>query len=546
LLFPKASVSIDIGSQNVKVAQLTEGRGGVGLIRCAEQPLPAGFRWEIGADRRPLVEAIRTALARAGIRRQTAVFALPRRQVTARISAYPPADRAALRRVIEYDLAEHIPFPVEQVVLDFQPLGPSREQPGLTDVLVVAAQRDLVRQYLELARELGIRATALTVDALALHDLLRLIPEGPPGVTLVVEVGARATTINVAEGRRLRLTRSVGLGGQQLTLAVRDDLGVSAEQAEEMKLAQGFALLTRDPQPHRTAAWLENLRGELRRSALSSGPTTVSRFFLTGAGSVVPGLEEAIRSDFAVTPVRLSASALFPNARLMGEGLTGADHCLLAMAQALHGLGRSGWTISLVPREVVEQRRARQLRRVGVAAMALVVVGMAAGYVLGQRSLGGKRAEVAVLERRAKAAEKTQAQAKRLTGQRDRLRAELAVLEPARARRYASLELLRVLSEAAPPGVVLTSFTQRPGQPLEIQGTAPSSDAVADLQAALARSRLVTRVSLGHADQMLVRSQTRPGAAATEAISFSLTIHLWTERVSPPRASTLARAGVAQ
>lgn len=566
-------VSIDVGSHSVKVAQVTEGRGGIRAIRCAEQPLPPGFGWEIGADRRPLVEAIRKALAKAGIRRRVAIMALPRRQVTARISAYPEAERAALRRVIEYDLADQIPFPVEQVVLDFQPLGPSREQPGLTDVLVIAAQRELVRESLALARDLGMQVAALTVDALALHDLVRFLPEGPAGVTLSVEIGARASTINVSEAGRLRLTRSVGLGGQQLTLAIRDDFGVAVEEAERLKRTEGMALLERDPRPHRIAAWFDNLWGELRRSSLSFGPSVVSRLLLLGAGAEVPGLVEAAGLQFGVQPTRLSVSQLFPHAVLRGLDEHTADTCLLAIAEALSGSGQSAWTISLVPREVAEARRGRALRLAGAVVAVLAITALALAYVSQARSV--KRQQVALrdLQRRAKVAEQQQAQAQQVIEERDALKTHLEIVQPAEARRYAALELLRTISQAAPRWVILTHFTMRPGQPLQVQGTAPSSNAVADLQAALGRSRLVTSVSLDRADQVVVtrampsfqpapeggkpapgmnrqiirqRPQRRtttgqappPRAVApppavqktSEEVSFTLTVHLWNEQ----------------
>jgi type IV pilus assembly protein PilM len=522
VFFRTPPVSIDIGSHSVKVAQLTEGRGGVRAIRFAEQSLPAGFRWEIGADRRPLVEAIRQALAKAGIRRRAAIMALPRRQVTARISAYPEAERNALRRVIEYDLADQIPFPIEQVILDFQALGPSREHPGLTDVLVVAAQRDLVREYLAVAKDLGMSVASLTVDVLALHDLTRSLPEGPPGITLTVEVGARASSINVSEGTRLRLTRSVGMGGQQLSLAIRDDLNVSMEEAERLKGTEGCALLDREPQPHRIRAWFDNFRGELRRSALSFGQAVVSRVVLLGAGSEVPGLSDAIQSEFGVQPVLLSVLQLFPHALLRGAEQHLVDHCLLAVGEALGGTGRAVWTISLVPREVAEGTRARRLRVVGAAAAVLVIAGAAFGYVSQARAVSREQGQVRVLEKRMKLAEQAQAQAKQVFDERAALTKDLQIVQSAQARRYAALELLRTISDSAPKGVILTHFLLRPGQPLQIQGTAPSSEAVADLQAALGRSRLVTTVNLDRADQVTV-ARSVPGARPAPSLASQQT-----------------------
>ena len=110
-------VTIEIGPQSVKVAQLSDRRGSVRVVRFAEQELPSGMRWEVGGDRGPVVDAIRQALARGGIRAGSAVISLPRGQVTARVSAFPQVERDELRRVVGGDdlhrekVANHGPAP---------------------------------------------------------------------------------------------------------------------------------------------------------------------------------------------------------------------------------------------------------------------------------------------------------------------------------------------------------------------------------------------------------------------------------------------------
>ena len=533
-------VSIDIGSSSVKVAQLIEGRGGVRAIRFAEQEFTKEFRWEVGGDRAPLVEAVREALAKAGIRGRRAIIPIPRRQVTARISAFPQADREELRRVVEYDLVDHIPFPADQVVVDFQPLGHSREQPGLTDVLVVAAPRELVREYLRLAEDLGLRAMALTVDALALHDLVRTAEREPPGLTVALEIGARATTINVSDGERLRLTRSVGIGGHHLTRAIQEDFGVDPAEAERLKRTDGLRLLGRKQGALRVAAWLENLQGEIRRSALSSGPAVVSRIMFTGGGSATPGLSQALRAEFGVEPILLAAAEVFSGSQLLGSDSETADRCLLAMAASLQAVGRSAWTVSLLPGEVVRARRALRLRRATVLAAMAVVVAMAAAYLLAAREVGAREGAVNDLRRHAKIAEEQRTQAEALRAEQERLHKQLASLELVRARRHAALELLRSIALYAPDEVILTHFTMRPDQPLDIRGTAPTSTIVADLQQALGRSPLVTEVSLTSADRTTPRGQ--PG----DVVSFTMRVKLWIEREATARAPSLSPWGGAE
>ena len=547
MLLRARPVSIDIGSHSVKVAQLHEGRRGLRAVRFAEERLPPGFHWEAGGDSSPLVNAIRTALGRAGIRARTAIMALPRRHVTARIGAFPPADGAQLQRVVEYDLADHIPFPVDQVVVDSQPLGPSRDQPGLTDVLVVAAQREFVGQYLDLAREIGLRVVTLTVDALGVHDLVRHTGEGPPGLTLTLDIGNRATIINVSQAGRLRLTRSVALGGQQLSAAIRDDLGLAAEEAERRKLSEGLALCKREPRPARVAAWLENLCGEMRRSALSFGQTVISRIFLLGGSVEVPGLAEAVRAELGVQPVPLRVVDLFPQARPQGDDAKALDRCLLAIGQGLRAIGGSQWTISLLPRELLQQRRARRLRLIAVFAGALVAAGLITSYMVGSQRISDLRSEANQLEEPERIAAQKQKQVQALTEQRDFLRRQVEELEAGFRRRHAALELLRTISDVASPEVRVVNFSMEANAPLSIRGTAASSAAVADLQAGLAESPLVTEVTVERAERIVERPgrlsgrRTQPPSSSgpTESVSFVVNAALWKEPREPAAALSL-------
>ena len=527
------TASIEIGPQSVKVARIIEGRRGVRAILCAEHDLPRGFRWEIGGDRGPVVEAIREAFAQAGIRSRKVVMSLPRSQVTARISAFPPASREDMRRIVEYDLADHIPFPLDQVIVDFQQLGPSREQPGLIDVLVVAAPHELVREYLRVAEDLRLTVAALTVDALALDDLSKMAGREPPGLGISLELGPRATTINVSEGERLRLTRSVGIGGNQLTLAIQQDLGVEPHEAERMKQSDGLRLLAREPQPSAVQAWLQGLIGEIRRSALSFGPAVLSRLLLVGEAAAVPGIAESLQSEFGAEPTTLTAGDVFPGSEVLGVDPQTADRCLTAVAAAARAAGRSSWTISLLPPEVLRARREGRLRRLSALGVAALLLAMIALYLTSARSVDRLEADVRGLRAKGEAAAVQQAEAEATLAERARLDAQAKSLALVQVRRYAALELLRTIGLYSPKEIVLTHFTLRPGQPLQLRGTAPNSTFVADLQHQLGASPLVTEASLTGVNRLSRRGTT------TNRLSFTMEVRLWTDPKAVPRAASI-------
>lgn len=536
-------VSIEIGPESVKVAQVSDRRGAVETVRFAEQELPAGARWEIGGDPAPFVQAIRQAMVRAGIRARSAILVLPRGQVTARVGAFPAAHRDELRRVVEYDLADHIPFPVDQVVVDFQSIGPSREQPGLANVLVVAAPRELIHEHLRVAEHLGLRVSAVTVDALALDDLARMAGGEPADMALAIDVGPRATIINVALHGELQLTRSVAAGGNQLVRAIQDDFGVGAEQAQRLLESEGLLLLEKAPRPgappgeRRLRAWADSLVGEIRRSALSFGPVQISRLVLTGQGASAPGLAEMLGAEFSVGAALITAPMAFPRAEFWGSDAQTADRCLLAMAAGLRAIRKSRWALSLVPPEIAQARRTARVRTVAAAGTLCVVLAMVGLYLLVSKQAGAERAEVAALRARLKSTDTQRAKAQAILSERDRLGEQMASLEIVSVRRYTALELLRAIAVYGPQEISLSSFTLRPEQPLELRGTAAGSAAVAGLQHALGLGPLVKRARLTSIERVAGRGQT------PDHLNFSMQLHLWTEKEAEPRGVSLRRQG---
>lgn len=525
-------VVIEIGPQSVRVAQVIDRRGIARVIRFAEQPLPAGFRWDLGGDRAPVVHALRQAMTAAAIHARSAIISLTRGQVTARLAAFPPSEGEELRRVVEYDLTDHIPFPLDEVVVDYQKLGASRTEPGLVDVLVVATPRELIHEHVRLAQELGLRVHTITVDALALDDLVRLLGREPAGASIALDIGARSTTINLSFEGALRLTRSVGLGSNQLLRAIQDDLSLSAEAAR-VRVESGLPeALANAPPGGAIRSWLDGLLGEIRRSALSFGPMRITRLLVIGAEANNPALAQALAEGLGAESVCVTAAGMFPQAEFWGSDPPTANRCLLAIAAGLQALGKSAWSVSLLPAELQQQRRITRLRRLAAVAALAVVVLLAGWYLSLSQHVTAVRADMVELKTEVAAAGKRQAQLATALADRDTLRARADALRIVPVRRYAALELLRSAALYAPQEIVLSSLTMRPEQPVEVRGTAPDSTAVAAFQQALDGIPIVTKANLSSIDRTVSRQQS------AGRLNFTMQLTLWIEQEAAP--STVA------
>jgi type IV pilus assembly protein PilM len=524
-------VGIDLGSHAVKVASVREAGGAIREIRYGERELPGDLSPEAPADWPALCAAVQSALAQAGIRTGRMVAALPRRQVTIRLVNLPQAEKEAMRRMLAFEAQQHVLLRPEEMVLDFQALGPVPQPaaPGgeLVEVLLAGAKRSLVTAYLGLARELRFKLRALTIDALALFDLCRLAPEAATGSALALDLGASSTQIVGIEQGQLRLTHSVALGGDDLTRAFQQDLGLEPGGAEQSKREHGLDLFPNGPGPA-VQAWLERLASEVRRSVVSFSERPVSELsavYLTGGGSQLKGLADWLTAALGQRPRELRASEAFP--QLEGNGREMPARFAAAAGLALRGTRRSATTIDLIPLEFTERRRQARRRLLRGGVLALAAAALVVLYFGATSSLAARQRELRSLRTQAEQARPRLEKERSLAQEGKRLQAQFEALEKPLYYRHAVLDLMKAVVERAPEGTWLDNLRFEQERSVMLRGHAPSVAAVADLQAALQQAKRVERVTL---EQM----QDEPRFSE---VRFTMNLAL---KLSPPTARKVA------
>jgi Tfp pilus assembly protein PilN len=195
------------------------------------------------------------------------------------------------------------------------------------------------------------------------------------------------------------------------------------------------------------------------------------------------------------------------------------------------------------------------VRLAAVLGCLLALVGMVAGYAYARQRIEARDAEATALGRPLKAAEGRQDMVVKLLEQRESLRGQVAEIDAALLRRYGTLEVLKAISEAASPEVELKGFTMQMDQPLVIRGTAPDSAVVADLQAKMEASPLLTKVMIERMDREFnrpgrLRGVRRGGAAGdsagdgdTQSVAFVIKARLRIEVDDEAEASSRSRRG---
>ncbi|HXH03327.1 MAG TPA: pilus assembly protein PilM [Candidatus Competibacteraceae bacterium] len=353
-------LGIDISPSAIKLIELSRSGQRFQVEAVAIEALPEGAM----ADRNPndpeqVASAIKRAIKSSGTRLKSAAVAVPTSSVITRTIPMPASfSEEEIETNLQIEAAQYIPFPLEEIYMDFQILGTSKADSTSQDVMLVASRKENVDLREECLKEAGLKPVVVDVEAYALENtfgLLGLVEEaasaptkdgkgmrpgrtGHASATAVVDIGASITTLYVFQGERVIFTREQSFGGEQLTTAIADTYGLSRDKAELAKrsgeIAEDYPITILEPFRQSTA---EQVGNALQFFFSSSHYNTVERIVLTGGGALVDGLDKAVAASlgiptFVANPFEQMASAKGVNRRsLMRDAPLFAVACGLAL-----------------------------------------------------------------------------------------------------------------------------------------------------------------------------------------------------------------------
>jgi type IV pilus assembly protein PilM len=309
------------------------------LERFGQVALPPGaVRDGEVIDSDAVATAIRELWSRVKFSTKKVIVGVANQKVVVRQLDLPWMPIAELRKSLAFQVADVIPMPVEQAILDLHPLEEVEDENGRRQrILLVAASRDMVQSLINAVEAAGLKATCVDLNSFAvlrvLADIDRL------GLTrhaeALVDVGATVTNIVVSEAGVPRFVRILLMGGADVTQIIADRMGNSVEQAESIKQqvlipaapdTPGMSPIERIAESA-VDSWVDEVRGSLDYYAAQPRASRVSRIVLSGGGSQLGGLAQrlALTTQLPVEP----AAPMAP----MNIGKTGLSDAQLDYVQ---------------------------------------------------------------------------------------------------------------------------------------------------------------------------------------------------------------------
>ena len=337
---PKARslIGLDISSSSVKMVELaSDGKGGYRVERYAIEVLPRDVVSDGNiVNLESAAESVRRTWKKLATSTRQVAIALPSSHViTKKIIVMAGQREDELELLVESEANQYIPFPLDEVNLDFQVLGPAPSSPDEIEVLIAASRKEKVEDRVAVAESAGLKPKVLDVESYAMLAAFELIeaqlPEGGKGkIVALVDIGANVMNFTVLRNGQQLYAREQAFGGNQLTQDIARMFGMSFEEAEAEK--------RRNTLPEKYEAellrpFLESLALELSRALqfffTSTQFNEVNHIVLAGGCAVIPGVDEVVASR---TQINTIIANPFAN-MLLAERVRGKS--LLADASSL-------------------------------------------------------------------------------------------------------------------------------------------------------------------------------------------------------------------
>jgi type IV pilus assembly protein PilM len=301
-------IGLDISSSAIKMLELTKSGTHYRVERYAVEPLPQNSVVENTITEVEQVgRAVERCVKRSGTKSHFAAVAVSASHVITKTITMPGGMREAeMEQQIELEADHYIPYPLEEVNLDFEVIGPSEVNANEDDVVIAACRKEIVDDYIAVVSRPGLEPKVIDVDAFAMEGAYSLIAKHMPGggmekVIAVLDIGATTTHMNVMHNNRSIYTRDHNFGGRQLTEEIQRRYGLSFEEAGLAKKVGGLPdnYQTDILQPFLEAMCQETMRA-LQFFYSSTRHNSVDQILLAGGCAQIPNCDELIANRVGV------------------------------------------------------------------------------------------------------------------------------------------------------------------------------------------------------------------------------------------------------
>ena len=299
MLNTKSFLTVDFGAGSLKLAEFEVNEaGGLRLKTFAIKPL--GAEGSAEATREAVIlKALQETLVEKNIKARGVNVCAPGYHVFSKFVKLPPVDSGKVTQIIQYEAQQNVPFPLAEVVWDYQILGSAPG--GELEVLLVAVKSDVVEGLFRVAAQAKLQLQLCDASPAALCNAFRFNYGDLEDCTMLLDIGAKTSNLLFFEKGKV-FSRSINLGANSITQDFASEVKLKFDAAEQIKIAEGFVSLGgayEEPESPNQAAISKIARQFMTKLHIQvnqtiqfyrgqQGGAQPQRLFLSGGASIMP------------------------------------------------------------------------------------------------------------------------------------------------------------------------------------------------------------------------------------------------------------------
>ncbi len=298
-------IGLDIGSKAIKLCEVLESRkNGFVLNKFGMITIPNGVIEDgVIKDSETVSQAIRELFIAQKVREKNVAVSIGGYSVIVKKILVQSMTDAELQESIQFEAEQYIPFDINDVNLDFQILGESPITANKLDVILVAAKKELVDEYVNLIELSGLRPCVIDIDAFALQNIYEANYDTQADVVALIDIGAGKTSLNIVRDGITLFMRDVSLGCNQINHKISDKAACSLEDAETIKLNGASDKITHQEIADIVSTVIGDWCLEIRRAIdffYSTYPDDqISKILISGGGANIKEFRHTLASETA-------------------------------------------------------------------------------------------------------------------------------------------------------------------------------------------------------------------------------------------------------
>jgi len=302
----KDVIGLDIGCSSIKLVELKEDKNGFKLQNLALSPLPSEAIVD-GAlmDSVTIIDTIRNLITTSRTKTKDVVTSVSGHSVIVKKISLPFMTEAELEESIQWEAERYIPFDINDVNIDFQIFGSTPENPEVMDVVLVAAKKDIINDYVSVIMESGLNPIIIDIDSFALENMLAINYDlDKEEAIAIANVGASITNMNIIKSNLSAFTRDIFKGGNQITEEIQRQLHVDHDEAEKIKVGTKVDLTSQPIIQNVLRTASESLAVEIGNSLDFFQSTTtyekIAKIYLSGGGSKIKDFDIILQQQIGI------------------------------------------------------------------------------------------------------------------------------------------------------------------------------------------------------------------------------------------------------